>query len=92
LEIQELQGPLIGDPGDYLTNPFEASINSGALVLFKTADGRYFTISDFAPLPDFMLSATVEEYEYEPAIPEPTTLLLVGLGLIGIMGLVRRRK
>ncbi len=87
-----LQDLPICDFDDMLIDPFSASISSADIVLFKTADGRYFTISGFARLPGFMLNATVAEHEYEPTVPEPSTLLLVGLGLIGIMGIVRRKK
>lgn len=69
--------------------PYSISISSDDLVVVLTAEERYFLLSGFQRS-DWTLHLDVEEIS--PIIPEPSTLLLVGLGLLGLLGLMRRKK
>lgn len=83
--------PLLGNWEDLLTSPFTASVQSTDIVVFKTADNQYFTLSNFTPVTATALSLAVQQVP-DPAVPEPTTLLLLGGGLLGLFGLMRRKS
>ena len=90
----------------YTFDPEAAAILSGRLTLtFSDDDADYmfdigintladgeFTIKLASLLGDFSIDKSILEIDYEPAasVPEPATLMLTGLGLIGA-GIARRK-
>ena len=80
-----------GDVSALLTAPSSTAFAPGDILAFHTLDGQYFIISDLAALSAATLTMQVTEYsEYNSAVPEPSTLLLVVGGLLAVVGIARR--
>lgn len=76
-----------------LTNaPFAVSIDEHDTVLIVTTDNTVFKIGNVVQQPDVAtLSLTYQQLAAYEA-PEPATLLLVGLGLLGLLGFLKRKN
>lgn len=63
------------------------------LLVLQTGDGLYYKLWNFrVDLDTFMIAFDVDEITELGQIPEPSTLLLLGLGLLGLFGFRRRQK
>lgn len=75
---------------EFIDDLFSVSIDSNDLVVAWTAENRYFTLSEFQ-WADWVLDVKIREI-CPDVIPEPSTLLLLGVGLVGVIGIVKRKK
>ena len=87
--------PTFGGPGAVLTGVFFplTPITDPALLAFSTA-GPYvfgFSFSQAVPLGDGTTVSSWTLTSVDAAVPEPATLGLVGLGLLGLLHVRRRR-
>lgn len=57
-------------------------------------NNRWFTISDSTPFTSFTATSALNAYEFDMAVPEPSTwgMLIVGFGLVGTMARRRERR
>ncbi|MCP4396914.1 MAG: PEP-CTERM sorting domain-containing protein [bacterium] len=72
-------------------DPFSVSLEHDDILLLQTADKRYFELSDFSPQPMWALRMEIIDIT-ETIVPEPSTIILLGLGLLSFLNIVRRRK
>lgn len=67
------------------------SIDNNDLVVLRTNDERYVMLGEIMKFPD----ATVRFTYWRPGagvVPEPATLLLLSVGLLAVIGIMRRNK
>ncbi|MCP4396915.1 MAG: PEP-CTERM sorting domain-containing protein [bacterium] len=66
-------------------------LDENDLVVLLTAEDTYFKVGNLSLSPGFSVSVDVEELR---TIPEPSTFILIGIGLagVGIFAKLRRRK
>lgn len=89
-EPDQIAGLIIGDttinlpPDDY----FEVAIGDFEIVTFLTFAGDFITTR----LTSLMPNLFALEISDDPVIPEPATLALFSIGLLGLLGLRRKHK
>jgi hypothetical protein len=77
---------------DKRDDPFAISIESNDIVVLLTSEHTYFKIGNIKQQPDLTtVSFTYQQLERND-IPEPTPLLLLGLGLIALIGLLNATR
>jgi hypothetical protein len=75
---------------EFTDEPFSVPIMPDDIVVAWTAENRYFLLGEFQRS-NWTLSMNIEDVTTN-IIPEPSTLLLLGLGLVGLIHLVRRKR
>lgn len=92
----EDQGTLLGDAT--FDDPYSAGIDEGSVIFLLTTAGEYFKIDHFVlgmkhpDMDNWTVRFQVELAGEDYVIPEPSTLLLLSLGLLGLIGFGRWRK
>ena len=78
---------------EFQPNLSEFALDAGATVVLLTAEGSYMKLGNLARLPELGVSLTYERDMLANAdVPEPSTLLLIGAGLLGIAACTRKRR
>ena len=67
------------------------ALNSAATVLLLTEADTYIKIGNVVPAANLTLEFEYQQLTAAESVPEPATLLLLRLGLIGAAGLIKRR-
>ena len=89
MDFESVGGDILGHL-TFSDEPISIPITSDDVVVAWTEESHYFKLGCFSQLPDFQLEMLVEEIEI--IIPEPSTLIFLTLGLVGIIWFVRRKK
>ena len=91
--FSQVGADVLGDDLTFLDGP-RVVVDSDIVLIAVTADEHYFKLGLFKHQADLLLTLHVEEIlPLEPSIiPEPSTLLLLGLGMLGLIGLIRSKR
>lgn len=82
-----------GDLASLLSAPSSTVFAPGDILAFQTLDGDYFILSDLLPSSTTIMTVQVTEYaQQNSSVPEPSTLLLMGLGILSFAGLTWRKR
>lgn len=93
---QELQGAIwqLADPSLTFTTPLPSSFSTAAVAGYESWAATNYLTSGFEVLTDVNESSNLKGayQEYIVTTPEPSTLLLMGIGLIALFCLSRRKS
>ncbi len=85
------------DPGILATLPFYTDLTDVALtetvtVLLLTQDNTYIKIGNIGQTPGFNVQFSYQQMVKDAAVPEPSTLFLLGMGVLILAKVVRSKK